>query len=148
MNDLLKNDIYIPKNFVETAQELQFQVAIQDDSDIAIQMARDALELLNKKERQTIAGTKDVILHTMSAMIIEQIIDDAYNVTKIDDLILRGNIKSLSIFRFGQEIPTIFMNVGGATIKEPIYPEDPNKGRVNGVLRVPVSSVVSIWPAA
>ena len=67
---------------------------------------------------------------------------------KIDDLILRGNIRSLSIFRFGQEIPTIFMNVGGATIKEPIYPEDPNKGRVNGVLRVPVSSVVSIWPAA
>lgn len=144
----LQKRIDVPENFVETAKELQFQIAIEEDNNKAVAMAKEALRLLVSEDKPEIAGSNEIIVHTLSAMIIEKVFDSTFQIRKLDDLILRGNIANLSVFVFQPEIPTIFMNIGGAIIKEPIFQEDPSKGRVNGLLRVPVSSVVSIWPAA
>jgi len=140
--------IEIPKNFIETAQELQFQVAAEADKDRALEMAKDAMRILKTDNRPEVAGTNDVIIHTLSARILKKIIGDAYYDRKLNELIVRGSMSRLSLFVVEPEIPTIYVNVGGAIIKEPVFREDPNKGRVNGILRVPVSSVISIWPAA
>lgn len=142
-----KEPLFIPKNFVETAQELQFMLATGMEGEDTEQSSREALRLLNDSGARDIAGSRHVYIHSMSAFVALKLDETTHHIRKLDELIVKGYIWNLGVLAFKSEVPTISIHLGGAVIKDPVFADDPNNGEVRGVLRVPVASVVSIWPA-
>lgn len=142
-----KPEFFVPKNFIDTAKELQ-DTLFTDVSEFQtnLDLARASLQLL--KNEVHIAGTKEVIIHSLSALIIQSVEDGFLYTKTMNEMIARGTLTDISCIELDADIPTICVNLGAVTIKDPTFAEDPQKGRVNVPLRVPVSSIQSIWAAA
>jgi|GEM_PF-3871311 len=143
-----KKQLFVPRNFVETLKELQLDAVLESDEDRAVRLLREAVRLAagHDKENLVIAGTRDVLIHALSAFTMRQFAGDYQVVSPMDELMLRGKIAAVGLVQFNGKAPTIVVDIAGAVIKEPV-PVSPRKGMIDGMLRVPVASVVSIWPA-
>lgn len=140
------NKIYVPKDFVEGAKELQYVIAVEDDKDKQLELATEAIDILG--DPRDYFGAKKVYIRSMGAYVMyDGNSNDALyyhnlvlnNVTLKSDFsklafTRREKLRSLCLYLFDSEVLTNSdKTFDGAKIRTGVF--------------VPVLEIESVWPA-
>ena len=96
----IQKSIFVPRNFLEVLQEMQFDIALESDEIKAVELAHEAVRAaVGSKQNLNIAGSRDVIIHSLTSLVMKRM-DKGHRVTTVDETIVRGNIDALQVVRF------------------------------------------------
>lgn len=136
-------NIFVPGNFVETAQMLQVQIA---DTPIEAREleAQKAIALIGSTKEY--AGTRDVLLLALSSYIVLKNMDRVeVDTVPLDEAIVRGSLSGIGYLEDGRAISSLCVALRASDILWSRHPM--LRKRIDDDLYVPVFGVESIWAA-
>jgi hypothetical protein len=146
MSDKTQNPIYIPKDFVDSAKELQYVIEFEEDDNRQLELAAEAIDILG--DPREYFGAKKVYIRAMGAYVLyDGISNDAlyYHNLVLNEVTLKSdfsklafarkdNLRSLCMYLFDSEVlSNKDKTFDGAKIRTGVY--------------VPVLEIESVWPA-
>lgn len=146
MSEKIQSTIYVPKDFVDGAKELQYVLAVEEDDDRQLQLATEAIDILG--DPRDYFGAKKVYVRAMGAYVLyDGNSNDAlyYHNLVLNDVTLKSDFsklafarkegfRSLCMYLFDSEVLTNKDKIfDGAKIRTGVY--------------VPVLEIESVWPA-
>lgn len=142
------SELFIPRNPIETAQELQWGIDMAHP-EVAESMAQQALEVLG--DVKEIHGSHQLIIHALSGYVINRMltIDEQMMQYQFDEIIIRGHFGGLPFVRKleSPRLQSFMADMYDVEILEPRVQENPG-GRIKPPVMLPVLDIQSVMVAA
>jgi hypothetical protein len=141
--------LFIPKNPIETAQELQWEIDMAHP-EVAPDIARQALDVLG--DVRTIYESHRLIIHTLGAFILDRggrSLEEMFE-QHFGELCVQGYFGAISYVQGSAEshLQTLTVDLFDVRVLRPHVPDDPQKGKISAPLTIPVNDIQSVMVAA
>lgn len=145
----MSSELFIPRNPIETAQELQWEIDMSHP-EVAPDIARQALDVLG--DVRTIYESHWLIIHTLGAYILDRggrSLEEMFE-QRFGELSVRGYFGAISYVQgtAASHLQTLTVDLFDVRILHPHVPDDPKKGKISAPLTIPVNDIQSVMVAA
>lgn len=146
----MKNpEFFVPKNAIETAQELQWTIQMEHP-EVAQQKAKDSLTLLG--DIRKIYGGSRLIIHTWSAYSLDRglTMDERIQELTFNEMTIIGFFGGIKYAeKLGTlRLQTLFVDMYDVRIIDPVPAYTVGNGRLTPPLMIPVLDIQTVLAAA
>ena len=141
-------EIFVPKNPIETAQEMQWGIHMATPEE-APKLARQALDVLG--DVRTIYESKHLFIHTLGAYILNRgrSMEEQFE-QSFDDVRVKGFFAGIFYVQGSQGLPiqSLVVDLFDVQFMQPGVQDQFRDGKISTPLTIPVSGIQSVMVAA
>lgn len=142
------SQLFIPRNPIETAQELQWQIDMSHP-EVAQDLAQQAVDVLG--DVKEIYGTKSLIIHALSGYVLNRklTIDEQMLEYQFDEIALIGHFGGLRYVQklANPRLQTFMVDMFDVEILEG-HSNKEQRGKITPPVMLPVNDIQSVLAAA